>query len=161
AAAQHDRREGAAHAGELRVALALAKDPAVERTDDGRRSAAHLHGLGQVAKAVEEAAHRGLGGDAAALAAADAVGARGDDVAARFRQFPAEDGAAEILVTLARSGLGGEPDACLDAGNPLSHRPSDAVLLRISIPRSLASVFHAAAVEQHAAAGRGRQNYRK
>ena len=122
--AQHDRGEGASHAGERRVALALGIDPAIERADDGRRGAAHLHGLGQVAKAVEKAAHRGFGGDTAALGAANAVGDSGDDVAARLWQFPAEHGAAEIFVALARSGLGGEPHACLDARNPLSHRPN-------------------------------------
>src|SRR4029077_6441788 len=120
--AQHDPRKGASHPGERRVALALAVDPAVERTDDSRRGAPHFHGLRQVAKAVEETAHCGFGGDAPALGAADAVGDGRDDVAARLWQFPAEHRAAEIFVALARSGLRGEPHACLDPGHPLSHR---------------------------------------
>ena len=126
APAQHQRGESASHARRVGVALALRIDPAVERIEHGRRGAAHFHGLGQVAKTVEETAHRGLGGDAAALGAADAVGDRRHHVAARLRQLPAEYGAAEILVALARSGFGGEADARLDAGNPLSHRTASA-----------------------------------
>jgi hypothetical protein len=122
APAQHQRSERAAHAGQRRIALALTVDPAIERTDDGRRRAAHLHGLGHVAKAVEKTAHRGFGGDAAALGAADAVGDGRNHVATRLRQFPAEDGAAKILVALARPGFRGKADTRLDAGEPLNHR---------------------------------------
>ena len=95
--------------------------------------APHFHGFGQVAKSIEKTAHRGLGCDATALGAANAVGDRRDDVAARLRQLPAENGAGEILVALARSGFRGEADAGLDAGKALSHRRcSD--LLRCSRP---------------------------
>ncbi len=114
APAQDQRGEGASHAGEIVVALGERIDPAVERIEDGRRCAAHFHGLGQIAKAVEKAAHRGLGGDAAAFSAADAVGDRRNNVAARLGQFLAEDGAAEILVALARPGLRREADGGLD-----------------------------------------------
>ena len=102
--------------GELAVALGERVDPAIERIENGRRGAPHFHRLGQIAKAVEKAAHRGFGGDAAALGAADAVGDRRDDVAARLGQLPAKHGAAEILVALARPGLRSEPDGGLDAG---------------------------------------------
>ena len=100
AAAQHQRGEGAAHPASLRSRRPMRIDPAVERIDDRGAGAPHLHGLGQVAKSVEKAAHRGLGGDAAAFGAADAIGDRGDHVAARLGQFRAEHGAGEILVVV-------------------------------------------------------------
>src|SRR5215470_14333167 len=46
-----------------------------------------------------------------ALGAADAIGNGGDDVAARPGQFHAENGAGEVLVALARAGLGGKAHA--------------------------------------------------
>ena len=110
------------------VALALRnRSSRLSELSTRRRGAPHFHGLGQVAKSVEETAHRGLGGDAAAFGAADAVGDRRHDVAARLRQLPAEHGAGEILVALARPGLRSEPHAGLDAGNPLSHHHCSAL----------------------------------
>ncbi len=85
AAAQDQRGEGAAHASELAVALGERIDPVVQRIEHGRRRAAHFHGFGQVAKAIKEAAHRGFGSHPSASGAADAVGDRGDDIAARLR----------------------------------------------------------------------------
>ena len=123
AAAQHQRGERASHAGERRVAAAFAVEPAVERAEHPRRGAAHLHRLRQVAEAVKKAAHRHFRRDAAAFGAADSVGDRRHEVAARPRQLPAEDRAGEILVALARSLVRGEPDGRPDAGGgPLSHR---------------------------------------
>ena len=122
AAAQHQRGEGASHPRQLGIALALGMDPAIERIQDVGGGAPHFHGLGQIAKSVQEAAHRGLGRLAAALGAADPIGDRRHHVAARLGQLRAENGAGEILVALARPGLRGEPDTCLDAGNALSHR---------------------------------------
>ena len=114
APAQDQRREGAAHAGELAVALGERIDPVVERIEHGGRGAAHFHGLGQIAEAVEEAAHRGFGSHPPASGAADAVGDRGDDIAAGLGQFIAEHRAAEILVALARPRLGSKTDGRLD-----------------------------------------------
>ena len=120
AAAQHQCRERAAHPGKLRVLATERVHPAVERADDPGAGPLHLHGLGQIAKPVEEAAHRGLGGDAATLRAADAVGDRGDHFRARLGQLRADHGAGEILVVLARPGLRGEADARL--GTDLNRR---------------------------------------
>jgi len=64
-------------------------DPAVERTDDFGPCSLHLHGLGQIAKSVQEAAHRGLGRNATALRAADAIGDRGNYLLARLGQLRA------------------------------------------------------------------------
>ena len=89
AAAQHQRRQRATHSGELGVLPAHRIDPAVERTDDSGARSLHLHRLGQIAKSVEEAAHRGLGRDAAALRAADAIGDRGDHLLPRLGQLGA------------------------------------------------------------------------
>ena len=89
AAAQHQRRQRATHSGELGVLAAHGIDPAVERTDDFGARSLHLHGLGQIAKSVQEAAHRGLGRNAAALRAADAIGDRGDHFLPRLGQLSA------------------------------------------------------------------------
>ena len=124
APAQHQRREGASHPGQLGVTLPLRIDPAVERVENLGRGTPHFHGLGQVAKPIKKAAHRGFGRDAAALGAADAVGNRRHHVAARLRQLPAENGAGEILVALARPGLRRKTDACPDTGDPISHHRS-------------------------------------
>ena len=99
-AAQHQCGERAAHSGELGVLPTLGIDPAVERSDDPGARALHLHGLGQVAKSVEKPAHRGFGGGAAALGAADAVGDRRDHLLARLGQLGAVKGGGEILVCL-------------------------------------------------------------
>ena len=85
------------------VALAFRMDPAIERVQHDRGGTPHLHRLGQIAEPVEETAHRDLGGLAAALGAADAVGDRRDHVAARLGQLRAEHGAGEILVAFARA----------------------------------------------------------
>ena len=74
APAQHQRREGASHPRQLGVSLTLGMDPAIERIQDRGGGASHFHRLGQVAKSVEETAHRDLGRHAAALGAANAVG---------------------------------------------------------------------------------------
>src|SRR6266851_3164211 len=58
AAAQYEGGERASHSGELGVLATQRIDPAVERADDRRPGALHLHGLGQIAKPGEEAAHR-------------------------------------------------------------------------------------------------------
>ena len=121
AAAQHQCRERASQPGQIGVALALRMNPAVERIEDDRRGAPHLHGLGQIAKSIQEPAHRDLGRFAAALGAANSIGDRRHHVPARRGQLRAENGAGEILVAFARSGLRGEPDTHLDAGNALSH----------------------------------------
>ena len=90
AAAQHQRGEGAPHSRELGVLAAQGIDPAVERTDDLGARSLHLHGLGQIAKSIEETAHRGLGRGAAALCAADSIGDRRDHFLARLGQFRAD-----------------------------------------------------------------------
>jgi hypothetical protein len=105
APAQHQCGKRTTHAVEFCVAPPLRIDPTVERIEDRGRGAAHLHGFGHIAKAVEKTAHGGLGGDAAAFMAADAVRDRGNDIAPRLRQFHAEDRAGEIFVAFARSGL--------------------------------------------------------
>ena len=89
AAAQHQRRQRATHSGELGVLATHGIDPAVERTDDLGARSLHLHGLGQIAKSVQEAAHRGLGRNATALRAADSIGDRGDHFLARLGQLSA------------------------------------------------------------------------
>jgi hypothetical protein len=126
APAQHQRREGASHPHQLGVALTLGLDPAIECVQYPGRRASHLHRFGQIEKSIQKTAHRGLGRHAAALCAPNSVGDRRDNVPARFRQLEAENGAGEILVAFARSGLRGEPHACLNAGYPLNHhRRSD------------------------------------
>ena len=102
-AAQHQGREGASHSRQFGIPAAQIVNPSVERVDDPGRRAAHLHGLGKVPKSVEKAAHGGLGGDAAALGAADPVGDRRHHLLARLRQFRADDRGGEILVLLARA----------------------------------------------------------
>ena len=84
AAAQHHRGEGAAHAAQFVVAAALGKDPAVESIEDGGAGAADFHGFRQIAKAIKKAAHRGFRRHTATFGAADTIGNRGDDVAARL-----------------------------------------------------------------------------
>jgi hypothetical protein len=95
--------------------------PAVKGADDPRARPLHLHGLGQIAKPVEKAAHRGLGGGAATLGAADAVGDCGDHLLAGLRQFGPHQRAGEILVGPARAGLRSKADyranASLDRGH--------------------------------------------
>ena len=88
----------------------------------------HLHGLGQIAKSVQEAAHRGLGRNAAALRTADAIGDRGDHLLARLGQLGTEQGAGEIFVVLAPPGLRGEPNACPYARLNRRHRTDSARL---------------------------------
>ena len=122
AAAQHQRCQRATHSGELGVLAAHGIDPAVERVDDFGARALHLHGLGQIAESVQEAAHRSLGRNAAALRAADAVGDRGDQLLARLGQLRAQQGAGEIFVVLARPGLRGESDARPHPGLNRRHR---------------------------------------
>src|ERR1035437_2358749 len=100
-------------------------DPAIERIEDRGRCALHFDRLGQIAKSIQETAHRDLGRLAAALGAANSIGDRRHHVAARLRQLRAENRAGEILIAFARSGLRDEPDTYLDAGNPLSHRRSN------------------------------------
>jgi hypothetical protein len=122
ATAQHQRGEGASHAGERGIMAPLAVDPAVERAQNLGRGAPHFEGLGEIAESVEKAAHRHLGGDATAFGATDPVGDCRHHVASRLRQLAAEDGAGEILVARTRSRLGREADAGLDGGGTLTHR---------------------------------------
>ncbi len=89
AAAQHQRRQRATHPGELGILARHCINPAVERTDDFGARSLYLHGLGQIAKAVQEAAHRSLSRYAAALRATNAVGDRGDHLLARLGQLGA------------------------------------------------------------------------
>ena len=85
--------------------------------------------FGQVAKSIQKAAHRGLGGDATALGAADSVGDRRHHVAARFGQLRAENGAGEILVAFTRPGLGAKPTLAL---TPESAQPSPLLRFRVA-----------------------------
>ncbi len=110
-AAQDERGEGARHPLQLGVLAAKRVDPGVERADHPRPGAADLHGLRQVPEAVKKTAHGELGGDASALRAAHPVGDRRHHLAARLGQFRADDRGGEILVLLARSLIGKEPDA--------------------------------------------------
>src|SRR5438067_2704747 len=105
AAAQHERRKGAAEAGDLGILPAHRVDPAIERADDPRAGPLYLHRLRQIAETVEKTAYRGLRGDAAAFRAADAVGDRGNDLLARLGQFSADQRPGEILVGLAGPGF--------------------------------------------------------
>jgi hypothetical protein len=73
APAQHQCGEGASHSGQLRVTLCLRMNPAVERIQHDGGGTPHLHRLGQIAKSIEEAAHRDLGRLAAALGAPDSI----------------------------------------------------------------------------------------
>ena len=100
--AQHERREGARHPLEFGVLAPHGVNPSVERVDDPGPGAARLHGLRQVPKSVEKAAHGGLGGDAAALGAADPVRDRRHNFAPRLGQFRADDRGGKILVLFAR-----------------------------------------------------------
>jgi hypothetical protein len=126
APAQHQRREGASHPRQLGIALTLGMDPAIERIDDARSRTSDLHGLGQVAKAIQKPTHGGLGRDATALSPANSIGDSRHNIAAWFGQLQTKNGTSEILVAVARAGLRGKPHACLHARNPLSHRdPSD------------------------------------
>ena len=111
AATQDERGEGAAHAGQRRVLTALGVEPGVQGIDDAGGGAADFHRLGNLAKTVEKETDGGLGGDATAPGAADAVGDDGGDVAAFGRRGSAEHTADEILVAFPRPGLGGEADA--------------------------------------------------
>jgi hypothetical protein len=122
APAQHQRGEGAPHSRQFAVPLSLGIDPAIECIENSGRRPSHFHGLGQVAKSVEKPTHRGFGCHAAALGAANSIGDRRHRIPARPRQLRAENRAGEILVAFARSGLGGEPHAGLNAGNPLNHQ---------------------------------------
>jgi ammonia channel protein AmtB len=79
---QHQRGEGASHPGQLGVVLALRIDPAIESVDDLGASTPDLQGLRQVAKAVQKAAHCGLGRHAAAHGTADTIGDHRHHVAA-------------------------------------------------------------------------------
>ena len=124
APAQHQGRESTPHPGQLGIPLRLGVNPAIERIEHRRRRAPHLHGFGHVAEAIEKTAHRSLCGDPATLGAADAVGNRRNHVAPRLRQFRAENGAGEILVAFARSGVRGKAHAGLNAGKPLGHHRS-------------------------------------
>ncbi len=121
AAAQHQGGESARHPRELVVPAPQSVNPPVERVDDPGRRAAHLHGLGQVPKSVEKAAHGDFGGDAAAPGAADSVGDRRHHLAARFGQFRADHCGGEILVLLARPSFRGKSDARPHAGVVLRH----------------------------------------
>ncbi len=125
ATAQHQRREGASHPRQLGVPLTLGMDPAIECIQDRGRRAPHLHGFGQIAKSIQKTTHGGLGCHAAALCAPNSIGDRRDNVPARLWQLKAKNGAGEILILFARSGLRGEPYACFDAGDPFNHRCSD------------------------------------
>ena len=111
-AAQHQRGECAAHADEVRVLLPLGVDPGVERVEDAGPGAPHLHGLGHVPEAVEEAAHRGLRRHAAAFGAADAVGDGGRHVASLRGKLGAKYRAGEILIARSRTGGREVADAC-------------------------------------------------
>jgi hypothetical protein len=114
-ATQHQGREGAAQSRKVGVLAAHGVDPAVQRTDDVSPGALDLHRFRQIAKAVEEAAHRGLGRDTAALRAADPIGDRRDHFPARLGQLRADQRAGEILVVPTWPGLRSKPDACLYA----------------------------------------------
>ena len=169
AAAQHQCGEGASHPRQIRVAPALRMNPAIERIQHDGGGAPHFHGLGQIAKSIEEAAHRDLGRLAAAFGAADAVRDRRHHVAARLGQFGAENGAGKIFVAFARSGLRDEPDACLDAGNPLSHAPLRSVRKSARLPRMAAGsvgrsrpqFLQLATMIEERAAGARREDHRK
>ncbi len=129
AAAQHQGGEGAAHTRQCRVLTAQRVDPAVERTDDPAARALNFHGFRQITKSVEKSAHRGFGGDAAALGAADPVGERGDDLLTRLGQFRAIKSRGEILVFLAHPRFGGKADARLNTGVSPQHGAVFAVRL--------------------------------
>ncbi len=122
ASAQHQRREGASHSRQAEIAGALRMDPAIECVQHNSGRAPHFHGLGQIAKSIEETAHRDLRRLAAALGAANSVCDGRHQIPARLRQLRPENGAGEILIALARPGLRGEADTYLDAGKALSHR---------------------------------------
>ena len=62
------------------------------------------------------------GRDATTFGAANSIGYRRDDVAARRGQFQAEDGASEILIVYTGPSFREKPDARPDTGNALTHR---------------------------------------
>jgi hypothetical protein len=85
--------------------MALVMDPAIERIYDPRRCVPYLHGLRQIAKSIEKAAHRGLGRHATAFRAANSVGNGRHHIPARLWQFRTENGTSEILVVFTRPSL--------------------------------------------------------
>ncbi len=121
AAAQHQGRKGAAHSGELGIAVRLRKNPAVERVEDPRPGTAHFHRFRQIAEAVEEPAYRGFCGNPAASGTADTVSNCRHHIGPRLRQFRTKHGTAEIFVALARPGFRGKTDACLHCWHPVGH----------------------------------------
>ena len=98
ATTQHQRGKSASHSRQARIPGALGMHPRVERIQDAGRRALHFSAFRKVAHPVQKAAHRGFGGDATALGAADAIGDRRDDVATRFGQVRTEYRARKVLI---------------------------------------------------------------
>ena len=157
-AAQHQRGKGAAHADKVRILPALGIDPGVERIEDARAGAAHLHGLRHVPEAVEEAAHRGFRRLAPALGAADAVGDRRRHVAPLRGEARAEHGADEILVARARSGRRVKPMLARGDGRVVAHPSTAPLLARRTAPDHGGS---RQMIVQEIAAGAGRHDDRQ
>jgi len=77
-------RQRAPHPGELGILTAHGVDPTIEGADDSGPGTLYFHGFREIAKPVQKTTDRGLGGDATAFRAADAIGDCRDHLLARL-----------------------------------------------------------------------------
>jgi hypothetical protein len=113
-AAQDDRGERRRHAGARRLGPPLGMDPAIDRLGGIASGSADADRLATAEIEVDEAAHRGLGRDAPARCAADAVGdGRHGSLPGTLRRRP-DPGADIVLVCHPSSRLAAPADAELE-----------------------------------------------
>jgi hypothetical protein len=114
AAAQDQRGKRAGHAAVTGIGLALGVDPAVDGPEASRGGVPHAQDVRQAEIAVDEGAHRKLGGHAPALGPADPIGDDGDGTPTCPLRLRAEIEGGIVLVGRARPALG--PVAGQDLG---------------------------------------------